>query len=67
METTKLTEEQVIQGFVYAKDLLNSIAVSGISNCQKLAKVYNNIDVFLSIINSGELILQINNEKTSKK
>lgn len=67
METTKLTEEQVIQGFVYAKDLLNSIAVSGISNCQKLAKVYNNIDVFLSMINSGELVLRINNEKTSKK
>lgn len=63
LETDKITAEQIAQGFVYAEELLNSIGVSGIENCQKLAKAYNNIDVFLNMFKAGQLSIQINSTK----
>ena len=63
MKENEVTVDQILQGFSYAEELLNSISVSGIENCQKLAKAYNNIDVFLNMFRAGQLSIQINSTK----
>ena len=59
--------EQAIQGLEYAKGILNSIAVKGIDNCQKLSAVYNNIDVFLAMLINGEISLKDNSKKNENE
>lgn len=60
--------KEILQGFNYAKNLLNSIAVSGVENCQKITMVYNNIEVFLNMVNQGEILITENqpDEDTDK-
>lgn len=48
-------KEQIIQGLQYAKNILNTITVSGIDNCQKISAVYNNMEVFLNMIINKEI------------
>lgn len=61
---SKEKQEQIVQGFNYAKNLLNSISITGIDNCQKLSAVYNNIDVFLNMLESEEIrIAAVDKEK----
>lgn len=59
--------EQAKQGLEYAKGILNSIAVKGIDNCQKLSAVYNNIDVFLTMLANEEISLIDNSQKSMDK
>lgn len=59
--------EQAKQGLEYAKSILNSITVTGIDNCQKMSAVYNNIDVFLTMVMSGEIIMTVNEQKDIDK
>lgn len=59
--------EQAKQGLEYAKSILNSITVTGIDNCQKMSAVYNNIDVFLTMVMSGEIIMTVNEQKDVDK
>ena len=59
--------EQAKQGLEYAKNLLNSITVKGIDNCQKLSAIYNNIDVFLAMLTNGEMSLIDNTQKNEDK
>ena len=58
---------QAQEGLEYAKNLLNTITVKGIDNCQKISAVYNNIDVFLKMIASGEISITDVKVKESKK
>lgn len=51
---------QAKQGLEYAKSILNSITVMGIDNCQKISAVYNNIEVFLSMVTKGEILITDN-------
>lgn len=51
---------QAKQGLEYAKGILNSITVTGIDNCQKISAVYNNIEVFLSMVAKGEILITDN-------
>lgn len=48
-------QEQITQCFNYTISILNSISVVGVENCQKINAIYNNIDVFLNMINNGEI------------
>lgn len=59
--------EQIIQGFNYARNILNSITVSGIDNCQRISAVYNNIDVFLNMIANNEITIIDNATKEKEK
>ena len=59
--------EQAKQGLEYAKNLLNSITVKGIDNCQKLSAIYNNIDVFLTMLTNGEMSLIDNTQQNEDK
>lgn len=54
-------KEQIIQSFNYSKSLLNSINITGIDNCQRISTVYNNIDVFLNMVNNGDISIVDNN------
>lgn len=56
-ENKESKKEQLVQGFMYAKNILNSIEVSGIDNYQKIIAVYNNIDVFLKMLSNGDLVI----------
>lgn len=49
--------DTIIKAFEMSKTFLNDINVNGIENCQKLVLVYNNIDVFLNMIASGEIVV----------
>lgn len=51
---------QAKQGLEYAKSILNAITVTGIDNCQKISAVYNNIEVFLSMVTKGEILITDN-------
>lgn len=59
--------EQIKQGFYYIKNLINTIEVKGIDNCQKLTAIYNNIDVFLNMIANGEISITECEEKGKQK
>lgn len=56
--------EQIIQGFNYSKEVINSIPVTGVENCKKIEIIYNNIDVFLNMIFKGEILITDNTETT---
>lgn len=58
-------QEEIIQGFNYAKSIINSITVSGIDNCQKISAVYNNIDVLLNMLLNGNISI-IENQSTEE-
>ena len=61
-------QEQIVQGFNYAKNILNSISVIGIDNCQKISAIYNNIEVFLNMLANEEIhIVVADKEKTVKQ
>lgn len=55
-------KEQIIQGFNYAKNILNSISITGVDNFQKIGIVYNNIDIFLNMIANNELSIVENSD-----
>ena len=59
-------QEQITQCFNYTKNILNSITISGIDNCQKLSTVYNNIDVFLNMLLNNEISI-VNNQAIDEK
>lgn len=48
---------RIIQSLDFSKQTLNSITVCGIDNCNKLSAVYNNIDVLLNMISSGDITI----------
>lgn len=58
-------QEQIIQGFNYVKNIINSINIVGIDNCQKLMTIYNNIDIFLNMLLNNEISI-IENKNTEK-
>lgn len=51
----RITAEQIEEGFKYALDVLNTISVTGIDNCQKISMVHNNIEVFIRLLNQGKI------------
>lgn len=59
--------EKARQGLEYARNILNTITVKGIDNCQRLSAVYNNIDIFLSMIANGEISLTDDSQKDTDK
>ena len=60
-------QEQIVQGFNYAKNLLNSISVTGVDNCQKISAIYNNVEVFLNMLINEEVYIVANNENKKKQ
>ncbi len=59
--------EQARQGLEYAKNILNTINVTGIDNCHKLVIAHNNLDVFLSKVSNGEILISDNVEDNIEK
>lgn len=57
--------EQILQGFNYALKTLNQISVSGVDNCEKIYTVYNNLNVFLSMLINNEI--QVTETKSEKE
>ena len=57
--------EQILQGFNYALKTLNQISVSGVDNCEKIYTVYNNLNVFLSMLINNEI--QVTEAKSEKE
>ena len=47
--------EQAKQGLEFAMNAANCISVSGIENCKALTLIYNNLNIFLSMLASGQL------------
>lgn len=56
--------EQIYQGLEYAKNILNSLSVTGIDSCKKLVIAYNNIDALLTMINNGQISINCNTTDT---
>lgn len=57
VDNKKITAEQIKEGFKYALEVLNTISVTGVDNCQKISMVYNNIDVFVKLLTQGKIQL----------
>lgn len=58
--------EEIYKGLEYVKNILNSISVTGIDNCQKMVVIYNNIDVVLNMITSGQMSINCTDSDTEK-
>ena len=47
--------EQIKQGLEFARNAADHISVSGIENCKILTLIHNNLNLFLEMLQNGEI------------
>lgn len=59
--------EQIKNGLIYAKNLLDTVTVSGAENCQKISAIYNNLAITIAMLENGEIVLADGETKDTSK